>query len=539
MVNTRWKVAANGEFTTDEDVLHIRQTEKETLLRIYVPREDYDVARAEQAGYDELLRSHTKTWEAHWDRSWVSFPDDRDTHIWNRANYYNMSNFPAVPEKALIPTGMNANIWGFTFPQDVYYVAENLLRSGHFERYRLSMKYWLDILPEVLRYSLRTMEVEGGFYPWTPPFDRWDDFEKHGVVGNDSYEIHNPVYVAAMVWQYYRRTGDLEFLREYFPIMEEVWRFYTQVSHHNQQGTVDVDHHYAAGQDEANKLPSSKNLLCASYSAEYAARIYRDACTLVTGHNAELLRIAEEILEKGYERNTLLNDRGYYVAYEGDQRPLNSQKHPVQLNPVTFVPMADRGADPALLRAYDLRYDLTAQAKKPVSHGWTYAAFALASSRLGNGEGFARDMSAAQFCAHADPRWIQFYEFTFWERWTVHLAYYFVTHGLYQQAYTDALVQDWRGYVEVFAALMPQWEDQSLAFHGLSTLDGVTLDGYRDREGLHLVIHPGKASSIPLKVSSAKGKLKVSGDAGQVGEIVAGEIVELRFSQGRDVIISQ
>jgi hypothetical protein len=47
-----------------------------------------------------------------------------------------------------------------------------------------------------------------------------------------------------MVWHYYLRTGDKEFLTEYFPIMEEVWKFYSNVIHKNARGTFDVDHHF-------------------------------------------------------------------------------------------------------------------------------------------------------------------------------------------------------------------------------------------------------------------------------------------------------
>ncbi|MBA3971056.1 MAG: hypothetical protein H0X46_02745 [Bacteroidetes bacterium] len=231
------------------------------------------------------------------------------------------------------------------------------------------MKYWLDILPEVKKYSVRTMDVEGGFYPWTPPFGQRDEFEKNGVVGNDSYEIHNPAYVSAMVWHYYQRTGDKEFLREYFPIMEEVWRFYSNVVHKNARGTFDVDHHKAAGQDEASRLESSKNLLDASYSAEYSARNFIEAAQLIGHFDKPLFDLAKQILDTGFERNTLMTPFGFYATYEGDNRPLNSQKHPVQLNAITFCPMGDLGMATPSITAHQKRYDITINAKKPISMG--------------------------------------------------------------------------------------------------------------------------------------------------------------------------
>lgn len=535
MVDTRWSVLCNQPISLKENRLSIQCGEGETLIKIIVRRDDTRFETLQQQPFDSLLRSHKTKWKSLWERSWISFPEDRAHCIWNRANYYNLSNFPVVPEKALIPTGMNSNIWGFTFPQDVYYVAENLLRSGHFDRYRKSMKYWLEILPEVKKYSKRIMDVEGGFYPWTPPFDQWDEFEKNGVVGNDSYEIHNPAYVAAMVWHYYLRSNDTVFLREYFPIMEEVWRFYSQLLHENEKGTFDINHHKSAGQDEASRLDSSKNLLCASYSAEYTARNYVKACGLVNTTEKLLLEKARKVIDAGLERSALLKSEGFYATYEGDIRPPNSQKHPVQLNAITFVPMSDLGTDKPSVMAWQNRYNLTAEAKKPVSHGWTFAAFSLASSRLGNPGGLASDLSAAQYCAHADPRWIQFYEFTFWERYTLNTAYYFPTHGLYQQALTDALVQDWQGYVELFACMMEEWKTQKISFKGLYSLGGVSVDGHWDNGKFSVIIHPNGAGSVQLKISTVTGTIQISGDKNEIRLCKAGEKILLDFLDNQSI----
>jgi hypothetical protein len=538
MVSTRWTVAGNATIELAGDQLLLRCREEETIVRILVHREDTDASVALGAPFEDLVHSHEEEWSRNWERSWVHFPEDRAHFIWNRANYYNLSNFPVVAEKALIPTGMNSNIWGFTFPQDVYYVAENLLRSGHFERYAEAMKYWLDILPEVKKYSVRVMEVEGGFYPWTPPFDRWEEFEKDGAVSNDSYELHNPAYVSAMVWHYYQRTLDTAFLRQYFPIMEEVFRFYSNVTHPNDRGTWDVNHHKAAGQDEANRLESSKNLLCASYSAEYSTRNYAQAADILGTAEPPLLEKARTILAAGFERETLLKSEGYYRTYEGDVRPKNSQKHPVQLNAITFCPMGDLGTAPPSLRAWEHRYDLTTQARKPVSHGWTFAAYALSSSRLGQPGGLARDLSAIQYCANADPRWIQFFEFTFWERYTLHLSYYFPTQGLYQQAFTDALVQDWQGHTELFGCMLQNWRDDRVAFRGLHTLNGVSVDGEWNRGKIRVKLTPsGNRTAIRLRVAGLNGMIRTEGQKGKTDRFVAGEIVELAFEGDRPIVL--
>ncbi len=538
MVDTRWSVLVdNGNIITlSENNLKIHLNDGENIIRFLIHRDESAGETITSLSYNELLASHKKEWEENWDRSWIDFPEDRAHHIWNRANYYNLSNFPVTPEKALIPTGLNTNIWGFTFPQDVYYVVENLTRTGHFDRYEKSMQYWLDILPEVKKYSQRIMGLEGGYYPWTPPFAMWDEFEKNEVVGTDSYQIHNPAYVAAMVWHYYLRTNDKVFLEKYFPIMEEVWRFYSQVLHKSERGTYDVFHHTATSQDENFRDIDAKNYLDASLSAEYTLRNYLLAAEILENADPQLVQKAKDIGQAGLERDALLNEFGFYNTFEGDIRSKNSQKHPVQLNAITFVPMADRGMQQESVTAWEYRYDLTTQARKPISQGWTYAAFALASSRMGSPEGLNSDLHAIQYCAHADPRWVQFYEFTFWERYTLHTAYYFVTQGLYQQALSDALVQDWQGFTDVFATILPQWKNERFSFKGLYTLKGVSVDGVWDNGSYRIVLNPNGADELPMRISGGTGEIKVSGAKNHINTFQAGEKILVVFDGNNPVI---
>ena len=61
----------------------------------------------------------------------------------------------------MVPTGLNGNIWKHGFPQDMYYVTENLARLGHVERAEAQMPNWLDNLDAVKRYTRRIADREG------------------------------------------------------------------------------------------------------------------------------------------------------------------------------------------------------------------------------------------------------------------------------------------------------------------------------------------------------------------------------------------
>ena len=538
---TEWIVDGDNPVTFENNVLSIPLLKERNTLKIAFRRDDCaEVDSLLALPFDELKESHTDRWNNIWQMSWVDLPDDRAQKIWTRMKYYTLSHFPVVEEKPLIPTGLNANIWGFTFPQDVYYVAENLSRLGRFDRSAKALDYWLRVLPEVQRYTRRIMNVDGAFYPWTPPFTDWDSYEADGVVSPDSYELHNPAYVLAMAWHHYRRSAYMPDLKKYFPIIEEVARFYVAISEPNKKGTYDVYHDNSRGQDEASTVDGKlRNLLCASYSAEYSLRAYIEAAELL-GREADevLLARAKEISLKGYDREELLRPEGWYVTYLGDTRPNGKQKHPVQLNPIAYLPMPDlTDENSPAVKAWQNRYELVDDAKKPLTLGWTIGEFALASCRMRDAEAVEKDLSAIQLCRGADPRWIQFYESSFWEGWHLNKSYYFPMMALYLQMYTDALVQDWRGYVDLFPCLLKGWADSEFSFQGITVLGGASVDGEWKKGKFRVTLLPTDFSQeIVVRVTPEVGTIKATGQKEGASTFQPGEVVRFTFNE-LDVIV--
>ncbi len=542
LTTTHWVIDAGEEnmIFIDSTSIKIKLNSEKSTIKFLILRDDCPGLEVFNQSFDQLLRKHVEEWENIWKTSWIDFSEDRAQKIWSRMKYYAVSHFPLIPEKAMISTGLNSNIWGFTFPQDVYYVAENIPRIGHFERAEKALQYWLDILPDVKKYTRRIMQTEGGFYPWTPPYEQWDQYEKDGVVSADSYELHNPAYVLAMVWHFYKYTGNKELLKKHSPVIQEVWRFYSNISELNDESRFDVYHKNARGQDEASATDGKlRNLLCASYSAEYSARIYLEVSKIVTDSEEKLVQKAKTILEAGYERNTLMTDRGYYRTYERDFRPPNSQKHPVQLNPIAFLPMPDLVFDGSPVDvAYQKRYELTLEATKPITRGWTFGEFFLASVRMRQPNQALKDLSAIQIFRGADPRWIQFYESSFWPGWHMNKAYYFPMHGLFMQAYTDVLVQDWRGYVDLFACVFDEWKDKTFSFKGIRTLGGISVDGIWDNRKIKIVLHPNGAKAVELRISSDSGMLHAIGQKEGPGSFLSENKVTFVFEGEQEIAIT-
>ena len=539
---TEWIVDGDNPVTFENNTLVIPLLKEQNTLKIAFKHKD--CSAPEQLltqSFDEMVNFHKAVWADVWSKSWMDLPDDRGQKIWTRMKYYAISNFPMIEEKPIIPTGLNSNIWGFTFPQDVYYVAENLPRLGHIERSAKALDYWLTILPEVQKYTRRIMDRAGAFYPWTPPFTEWDSYEVDGVVVHpDSYELHNSAYVLAIAWHHYQRTGDKEALKRYFPIIEEVTRFYVEISEPNAKGNFDVYHDNSRGQDEASSTAGKlRNLLCAIFSAEYSLRTYLEAAMLLGDVDPLLLEKIKEINAKGYDREILLRPEGIYTTYASDTRPFGRQKHPVQLNPIAYLPMPDlvQSGSPAE-KAWINRYELTIDAKKPVTRGWTIGEFALASCRMRDAEAVEKDLSAIQLCRSADPRWIQFYESSSWEGSHLRNAYYFPMMALYLQMYTDALVQDWRGYVDIFPCLLKGWDKSSFAFHGIHVTGGAVIDGTWNNGKFKVTITPGTEKDIMLMVTPEAGRINAKGQENGPASFRSGEQTMFTFSGSRAIVLS-
>jgi len=535
---TTWTVScSNAEFLREGTKLIVKLKNGTSDIRILVHRPDIDNSSSLNANYEDLVQRHTAVWEKEWKQSWVNLPEDRIQKIWTRMRYYSLCNFPLIAEKPMIPTGLNSNIWGFTFPQDVYYVAENLPRMGNFERAEKAIQYWLEVLPDVRKYCKRIVGVEGAFYPWTPPYTDWDNFEKEKVVSPDSYELHNPAYVAAIVWHYYKYSGDTAFLKKYYPIIRDVFEYYKNISTKNEYGTYDIFHAKARGQDEHSSTDGNlKNLLCASFSAEYVAGLVVQA-SAITGDTL-WLSVAKDMKTMGMNRANIKRENGIYSTYEGDNRPMGKQKHPVQLNPIAYLPMPDLVSENSPTRkAWENRYLLTGNATKPLTYGWTLGEFFLASCRMKSPEDARKDLDAIQPCHGADPMWIQFYESSFWERWHVSKSYYFPMMALYQQGITDMLVQDWRGYTDLLACIHPDWEKSSFAFKGIRTLGGAEISGTWNKRKFVITIKPGNAAYIDLNVSQQNRLITSSGQAEGPRRFNGNELVRLKFDGKKNIVL--
>ncbi len=127
---TDWIIKSNNPVSTAGHEVIIPLEKEDNLVEFFIERPDCPGQEILDRSFDELLARHAEIWHRDWEASWIDFPTQREAKIWTRMKYYAISNFPPIPERPMVPTGLNSNIWGFTFPQDVYYVARTLPSPG-------------------------------------------------------------------------------------------------------------------------------------------------------------------------------------------------------------------------------------------------------------------------------------------------------------------------------------------------------------------------------------------------------------------------
>jgi hypothetical protein len=535
----------DAEVAVEDAAMVIRPGETGARLLALVVDEHLDAdVRDDPASFlarDDHDARHRQAVEDHWRRSgMVELPDvGPEARWWPRYAYCLRSSLSPTPSHIQVATGLNANIWGHGFPQDQWYVMLSLPRLGLHELTEAQLHYYNDDLPAYERYTRRMIHREGVFFPWEAPFEDLDHFELDGPTNHNAYQLHNAAYVVAMVWESWLVHRDEDFLRRHADLIEGVARFYAANTERGENGFVlRNDEIPVRSQDECTVHGAETvQPLCAVWSATYTFRALLDLTGQVGGGDEALLARAREILETGYDFTGLLREDGTLRTSATDPRPHGLQKHPPQLNPLTYVPMGDWMDAPPVVRSWEQRYLLCRKTREPTSLGWTFGQFALASARRQDGAALQQDLSLVAPARFADAEWMQFYESSCRHGWSHKKSYYFTVMGLYVMAIADAVIQDYRGRIDILPAPLPRWGREDLAFDHLHLRDGLVAAGRRENGRLTVTLRATRdVQTVVLVHQPGQYELRM---AGQAETFASGEEQALTLPAGQQAAIIQ
>lgn len=437
----------------------------------------------------ESLMRNIDWWKAKWENiGCLSIPDKDAQKMWVRSMAGFLSTY--VDEKNCLPPpcGLTGNGWPFNFPQDMSYISPVLLATGNLNIVKSWVETWAEGLPGMLKYTERLLKVKGILCPWVFPYGDFQGYQTPEPPNIFYYEIHNSGYLSRMADDVATFVNDNAWTKKYAdPIIKETAEFFKSVSKKESDGLWHIFITPSVGQDELGGR-NQKDYLCALYSAEYC---FQNAIR----HNLDMDGSYARILKDGLAFPTLLSKRGYYFSCAGSgEKDFGNQKHPIQLNALTYLPV-DLKIEKSSLSVYNLRYDITADAKQPFFHGWSLGTFLLAGSRIGDVSGWQNDWDNLRKSDNVDPEWIQVYE----SSGTYNYSFYTTTNGLIVQSLINNLVSDWYGKLEI--AKCNPWKG-TVMFKDIYSKLGVRLSGMVENDKIILTMVAWKDCTFNLRGQS-------------------------------------
>ncbi|MBU4200138.1 MAG: hypothetical protein KKG09_10000 [Verrucomicrobia bacterium] len=432
---------------------------------------------------EQSLLQTINWWHATWNRiGWLDLPENSIQQVWVRSVAYILSSYNEADKGMAPPMGLSGSAWPFSFPQDLSYIHPVLLAIGKLDIAKAWIEYYSKRIKGMQDYTRRLLNMEGVFVPWVFPYGALDGFHDPEPPNQCYYQLHNSAYVCRMAYETAIMLNDKEWSQTYaWPLIAETACFYMNICKKENDALWHIHVIPSMGQDEMGGI-NQKDYLCALFGAQYC---FQTAVALGLDTQGRM----RAILKDGLALAPLLSERGYFFTCQGSgSKDFGQQKHPPQLNPLAYLPLADT-PDAPTRRAYDLRYEITRDSKAPFFYGWTLGEFLLASARLRDVSGWRKDWANIQRSDYMDPDWIQIYETSK----SYHMPFYITSHGLFAQAILDGVLSTWWNRMDTGCCL--PW-DGAIRFGNMATAFGVTMEGEITPDCDTVIFHAGRDTSF-------------------------------------------
>ena len=415
----------------------------------------------EQLALDVWAEDCAASWKEAYGTAYVDIPDDYVSMMTARSIYYVLASFAPGMSSPSAPLGWTGYGWANHFPQDVSYIHPAMLRLGFVDLAKGIVDYYRKTLEDMKKITARVYGGRGAMWAWEYPIHPGGEMMTSGAPNKFEFEIHNAAYPARMAYETAMQLGDAKWTEETAkPIVKASAEFFA--SHLSRDANGKWNLHVIPSMSQDEYAESDKpNYLCALYAARYTLRI-----AVAMGMEEYEGYVADGL---NFERLVDKKEKLYKTSEDMLSENWGREKHPVQLNPLTFLPAAE--LDEYEKNAYIRRADICEDTKRDYFAGWTLGAFWLAASHMGDGEGLYRELHRSDREDYLSGDKLAFYEST-----KIYSFPYFITsHGLWLQAVLDAFVCDFSEETKIGAAIPEQWK--GAFYYGLHTKDGKVHSG--------------------------------------------------------------
>ena len=199
-------------------------------------------------GWAQLFSGHAAAWAKLWESD-ITVAGQPDLQDWVRGNLYALwSSIRAGSDTSISPVGLSSdNYAGLIFWDAETWMYPSLLAMQP------------DVAESVIEYRRKTrpqardnalgLGYDGIFYPWNGAGTGDLTQECHSVdPPHCQTQIHLQGDIALATWQYYLATGDVEWLRSHWSILEGIAQFWATRVTRNADGTYSIK--TVAGPDE-------------------------------------------------------------------------------------------------------------------------------------------------------------------------------------------------------------------------------------------------------------------------------------------------
>jgi hypothetical protein len=177
--------------------------------------------QALSTGYSALRQSHLAFWSAYFAASRVQFPDEQFQRFYDASQYH----FKAMqnPESGGLPVNNLRRTWSSHVFWDSYFAHRALLEANHRPEALEGCRFFQRTLEHAQRHAREEFDCDGLKWDWEITHD---GRKAYGTLLHMKHQVHNNASYANMIWQYYEFTRDEAMLREFFPILGGLARFF-------------------------------------------------------------------------------------------------------------------------------------------------------------------------------------------------------------------------------------------------------------------------------------------------------------------------
>ena len=445
----RWLSVRGTKITKAFAIRDNRQGSLETIL--------FDPI--EVAGYEALRQEHLDFWQAYFAASNIDIPDEQFQRLYEASLYH----FKAMQNRYSggLPVNNLRLTWSSHIFWDSYFIQRTLLEANHRPEALEACRFFQRTLARARRHAKEEFGIEGLKWDWEITHD---GRKAYGVYLHQKDQVHNNGSYANEIWQYYEFTHDQEMLREFYPILEGLARFFLGgIVEHTSRG---YEIRSSVGVAERPELIKNEGL---NLSATIAILRHVTNAARILQVESDLTRRCSEIAQKLIPTLDRLYNGRFLASAEGSDILNMSSLAPIypmqvlDFNDPRAIQTAQAFLDKHLLALYGnnpIGFHKTQTDLNSLPWLAGLLATVLARQAMGDAAWKIIENTRPSICNHGGMT-----EVIEGEQWN--MQYFSTAQGAVCTAIHNLLLQAHRDEIHLFPALPKVWMDMGLQFNNL------------------------------------------------------------------------